>query len=99
MVHYTIPTFRPGQGVVVLVRYRAMIPFMYLLLLVLQLGSKALVLVNPIARSGAATVGAFSIGTAVQLCPLGDAANRLCPVATGQEPICQAEITRLRPWH
>jgi hypothetical protein len=39
------------QGILVLIRYRAMIPFMYLLLLILQLGSKALLLVNPIARS------------------------------------------------
>ena len=40
------------QGVVVLIRYRAMIPLMYLLLLILQLGSKALLLVHPVARSG-----------------------------------------------
>jgi hypothetical protein len=40
------------QGVVVLIRYRAMIPFMYLLLLVLHVGSKTLLLVHPVARSG-----------------------------------------------
>jgi len=40
------------QGVVVLIRYRAMIPFMYLLLLILHLGSKALLLAHPVARSG-----------------------------------------------
>jgi hypothetical protein len=40
------------QGVVVLIRYRAMIPFMYLVLLILGLGSKALLLVNPVAKSG-----------------------------------------------
>ncbi|MDE2134692.1 MAG: hypothetical protein KGM97_06700 [Alphaproteobacteria bacterium] len=43
------------QGIVVLIRYRAMIPFMYLLLLIVQLGSKALVLVHPIVRSGVST--------------------------------------------
>lgn len=40
------------QGLLVLIRYRAMIPFMFLLLLVLHLGSKALLLVHPIAKSG-----------------------------------------------
>jgi len=43
------------QGVVVLVRYRTMIPLMYLELLILQLCSKALLLVNPIAKSGVST--------------------------------------------
>jgi len=43
------------QGVVVLIRYRAMIPFMYLLLLILHLGSKALLLLNPVAKSGVST--------------------------------------------
>jgi hypothetical protein len=52
------------QGVVVLVRYRAMIPFTYLLLLILQLGSKALSLVRPIASSGASSA---QIGSAVIL--------------------------------
>jgi hypothetical protein len=52
------------QGVIVLVRYRAMIPFMYLLLLILQLGSKALLLVRPIARSGASST---QVGSAVIL--------------------------------
>ena len=40
------------QGVLVLIRYRAMIPFMYLLLLILHVGSKALLLEHPVARSG-----------------------------------------------
>lgn len=52
------------QGAVVLFRYRAMIPFMYVLLLVLQLGSKALSLVRPIVSSGAPTA---QIGSAVSL--------------------------------
>src|SRR5579864_3241537 len=43
------------QGVLVLIRYRAMIPFMYVVLLILQLASKALVLTHPIARSGVST--------------------------------------------
>ena len=39
------------QGAMVLIRYRAMIPFMYLLLLTLQLGSKALLVLHPAIRS------------------------------------------------
>jgi hypothetical protein len=53
------------QCVVALVRYRAMIPFMYLLFLILHLGSKALLLVHPVARSGVATAqlgSAFVLG-------------------------------------
>jgi len=49
------------QGVVVLIRYRAMIPFMFLVLLILQLGSKALVLAHPIPRSGVSTAQLGSI--------------------------------------
>jgi hypothetical protein len=55
------------QGVVVLIRYRAMLPFMYLVLLSDHFGSKALLLVNPIARSGAATVGTLSAPIAISL--------------------------------
>lgn len=40
------------QGLLVVVRYRAMIPFMFLVLLVLHLGSKALLIIHPIAKSG-----------------------------------------------
>ncbi len=43
------------QGLVVLIRYRAMIPFMYLLLLIQQLGGGALVRMHPFARSGVPT--------------------------------------------
>jgi len=43
------------QGAVVLIRYRAMIPFMYLLLLIQGLGSKALLLAHPVIRSGVPT--------------------------------------------
>ena len=43
--------------VIVLVRYRAMIPLMYLILLIQQLGSKALLLMHPIVRSGPASLG------------------------------------------
>jgi hypothetical protein len=56
------------QGVVVLIRYRAMIPFMYLLLLVLHLGSKALLLLHPVARSGVSTA---QLGSAFVLALLG----------------------------
>lgn len=38
-------------GAVVLIRYRAMIPFLYIFLLAQQLGSKALLFANPIVRS------------------------------------------------
>jgi len=38
-------------GVMALIRYRAMIPFIYVLLLVLQLGTKALLLLHPAIRS------------------------------------------------
>jgi len=55
------------QGVAVLIRYRAMIPFMYLVLLIDHFGSEAILRVNPIARAGAATVGALSIPTAINL--------------------------------
>ncbi len=51
-------------GVVVLIRYRAMIPFMYLLLLIQQLGSKVLGLLHPIARSG---VSSAQTGSALVL--------------------------------
>lgn len=55
------------QGVVALIRYRAMIPFMYLLLLTEHVGRKALVLVHPIVRSGAhgAVAGGLPAGTVV----------------------------------
>ena len=43
------------QGAVVLVRYRALIPLMYLLLLIQQLCSRALLLAHPIAESGASS--------------------------------------------
>jgi len=42
------------QGVMVLIRYRSMIPFMYLLLLALHIGTKLLLLLNPIARTDSA---------------------------------------------
>ena len=38
----------PLQGVVVLIRYRTMIPFMYLCLLLMDLGKRLVLLVNPI---------------------------------------------------
>ena len=47
----------PLQGVVVLIRYRTMIPFMYLCLLLMDLGKRLVLLVNPIERSDAAFVG------------------------------------------
>jgi hypothetical protein len=42
-------------SVAALIRYRTMIPLLYLLWLILQLGSKALLLLHPVAKSGVAT--------------------------------------------
>jgi len=56
------------QGVVVLIRYRAMIPFMYLLFLVLHLGSKVLLQLHPVARSG---VSSAQLGSAFVLAIIG----------------------------
>jgi hypothetical protein len=47
----------PFQSVVVLIRYRAMIPFMYLLLLLVQVSSRVLLMAHPIVRSGAQSMG------------------------------------------
>lgn len=49
------------QGLLVVIRYRAMIPFMFLVLLVLHLGSKALLVLHPIAKSG---VSSAQLGSA-----------------------------------
>jgi len=44
-------------GVVVLIRYRAMIPFMFLVQLIVQLGGRVLLEVNPIVRSAETSMG------------------------------------------
>lgn len=49
------------QSLVVLIRYRAMIPLMFLTWLVLHLGSKALSVLHPVARSG---VSSAQLGSA-----------------------------------
>ena len=52
-------------GILAMLRYRAMIPLVYLLLLLQQLGNRALILLHPIARSGVATAqlgSAFVLG-------------------------------------
>jgi hypothetical protein len=51
-------------GAVVLVRYRAMIPLAYLFFLAQELGSKAILFVHPVARSG---VGDNRIATYIVL--------------------------------
>jgi len=56
------------QGIAVLIRYRAMIPFMYLLFLVLHLGSKLLLQLHPVARSG---VPSAQLGSAFVLAIIG----------------------------
>ena len=58
-------------GVVVLIRYRAMIPFMYLVLLAQQLGSKVLLLVYPVVRSGQTTSGSAVVLVILTLTVLG----------------------------
>jgi hypothetical protein len=55
-------------GILVLVRYRSMIPFMFALLLVDQLGRKVILLLLPITRIGAppaSTISAILIGLMV----------------------------------
>ena len=44
-------------GVVVLIRYRAMIPFMFLVQLIVQIGGRVLLAVNPIDRSAETSMG------------------------------------------
>ena len=58
-------------GVVVLTRYRAMIPLMYLVLLAQQLGSKALLFLHPIARSGSASAGSAVVLAILAMTVLG----------------------------
>ena len=47
----------PLQSVVVLIRYRAMIPFMYLLLLIVYAGNRVVLLMHPIVRSADTSMG------------------------------------------
>ena len=44
------------QGLVALIRYRAMIPLIYALLLIVQISSQALAITSPIARTSAQTM-------------------------------------------
>ena len=52
-------------GLAVLIRYRTMMPFLYLLLLFQQIGTRFLLQLHPIARSGAP--GTLSFGTILNL--------------------------------
>lgn len=45
------------QSVVVLIRYRAMVPLMLLVQLIVQIGARALHIVNPISRSSETSMG------------------------------------------
>jgi hypothetical protein len=47
----------PLLSSIVLVRYRAMIPLMFLLFLTVQIGSRTLLLINPIERSTTVPIG------------------------------------------
>ncbi len=50
------------NGAVVMIRYRAMVPFLYLLLLIEHVGRRAILTAYPVVRTGA---GDFSIGHAI----------------------------------
>ena len=56
----------PLQSVVVLIRYRTMIPFMYLMLLIVQFGGRLVLLAKPVVRTTA-----MPAGLAVNLVILG----------------------------
>jgi len=47
----------PLQSIIVLIRYRSMIPFMYLSLLVVSVGSRAIQFVHPLVRSSTLPYG------------------------------------------
>lgn len=49
----------PLQSIVVLIRYRAMVPFMYLLFLILQAGVRVLLQVRPIVIGGSHPFGYY----------------------------------------
>jgi hypothetical protein len=55
------------QGVLVLVRYRAAVPYMYLLFLLLHLGNKALALLYPALKPAGSTPATGSIVVLVML--------------------------------
>lgn len=52
----------PLLGVVALIRYRTMIPLLYLLLLLLYAGSRVILTLDPIARAGSAVVSGIPVG-------------------------------------
>jgi hypothetical protein len=54
----------PLQSLIVLVRYRSMIPFMYVCLIAVQIGARVLNIVNPIARPDGPPIG-FTINLVV----------------------------------
>jgi hypothetical protein len=54
----------PLQSLIVLVRYRSMIPFMYLMFTVAQIAARVLNLMHPIARPGGPPIG-FTINLAI----------------------------------
>lgn len=74
------------MGVVVLIRYRSMIPMMFLLLLLAEIGGKALAFFNPIVRIGTppvaninlAFVVALLIGLALSLGKINSTARSYC---------------------
>jgi hypothetical protein len=50
----------PLQGLVALIRYRAMIPFLYFCSLIFDIGARLLRVANPIARADAPTIAAHA---------------------------------------
>ena len=74
----------PLQSLIVLIRYRAMIPLMFLLFLTLQVAGRVVLLLNPIERSTAVPIG-FVVNLAILMITLiGFALSVSPPRATGR---------------
>jgi len=74
------------QSLLVLIRYRAMIPLMFLVWLVLHLGSKALLVLHPVTKSGvsSARLGSAFVYAIIAMLLLGFA---LSFASTSKRPI------------
>lgn len=78
-------------GAVVLIRYRALVPLMYLFLLVQQLGSKLLLLAHPVERSGTTNVSSVVVLAILAMTVVGFA---LSLVTTPKSHVKSAAIDR-----
>lgn len=61
----------PLQNIVVLIRYRSMIPFMYLSLLVVLIGSRAIQSVHPLVRTSTLPYGVIMNLTILAVAAVG----------------------------